>query len=67
MRAPVHCYGRAVLAPADGVVAAAKDTYVDTPIVEAGQADCSAPDVRGNYIILRHGQNEYDRLFGHSG
>ncbi|WP_242822945.1 M23 family metallopeptidase [Syntrophobotulus glycolicus] len=57
-----YCYKKTVLAPADGIVVAVKGKYYDTPIVEVGQADCAAPDVRGNHIIIRHSENEYSMI-----
>ena len=57
-----YCYGQAVLAPADGEVVELCQDYDDTPIAEEGQADCTCPDVRGNYVLIRHGRREYSLL-----
>ncbi len=52
------CYDKEVIAPADGIVVEiknnAKDSYVD-----GLKAYCDAHDLRGNYIIIDHGQNEF--------
>lgn len=57
-----YCYGSAVLAPADGVVAEVRQDFEDSPIVEEGQAACASSDLRGNYILIRHGRREYSLL-----
>lgn len=57
-----YCFKQEVLAPADGIVVEIKDCYKDTPIVEEGQADCAASDIRGNYIIIRHGKHEFSLI-----
>lgn len=54
-----YCYKRNVLSPADGIVVAAKDFYIDTPIAPIGTADCAAGDIRGNFIVIRHGDRQY--------
>lgn len=53
------CFTKNVLAPADGVVVSVVNHFPNTPIVEEGKADCSASDVRGNHIIIRHSKHEY--------
>lgn len=53
------CYGEPVLAAADGVVAEVKNLFEDTPVSEKAEAACSASDVRGNYIVIRHARREY--------
>lgn len=57
-----YCYGKEVLAPADGVVVLTKDSYEDTPITEPGQVDCAASDVRGNHVVIQHNKNEYSTV-----
>lgn len=57
-----YCYGKAILAPADGEVIEVKDVYPDSVILGKGQPDCSAKDIRGNYILIRHGEKEYGLL-----
>ena len=55
-------YKQSVLAPADGVVVEVFDSYENTPIVGIGKADCKAPDVRGNHILIQHAPNEYSTI-----
>jgi len=57
-----YCYGKEILAPADGEVVEAKDKYPDSVILDNGQADCAAKDIRGNYILIRHADKEYGLL-----
>lgn len=57
-----YCYGREVLAPADGVVIEVKNEYSDSLIAGNGQVDCSARDLRGNYLLIRHAKEEYSLL-----
>jgi len=53
-----HCYGKNILAIADGVVVAvrknAKDSFVD-----GLNAYCDSIDLRGNYIVIKHFDSEY--------
>lgn len=57
-----YCYGRPVLAPDDGVVVEMKDNFDDTPISNKPEAQCSASDIRGNYIVIKHAFNEYSTI-----
>ena len=41
------CYGKPVLAAADGIVIEIKNLFEDTPIPEKEEVDCHASDVRG--------------------
>ncbi|MBS3942847.1 MAG: M23 family metallopeptidase [Dethiobacter sp.] len=54
-----HCYGKDVLAPADGVVADVKDQYPDARTFGNGSVDHSVKDIRGNYVVIRHAEKEY--------
>ncbi len=60
--ADYYCYGKEVLAPADGVVIEAISDYPDSLILKSRQVDCSAHDIRGNYILIQHVQGEYSLL-----
>lgn len=60
--ADYHCYGKEVLAPADGEVIEAASGYSDSLILGNGQVDCSARDIRGNHILIRHNEGEYSLL-----
>lgn len=57
-----YCYGKEILAPADGEVVEVKDKYPDSVILESGEANCTARDIRGNYILIRHADREYSLL-----
>lgn len=60
--ASYYCYGKEILAPADGEVIEAVSHHPDSRIWGKGQADCSAGDIRGNYLLLRHAEGEYSLL-----
>ncbi len=57
-----YCYDKEVLAPADGEVVEVRDEYSDSLLLGNGQVDCSARDIRGNYILIRHADREYGLL-----
>lgn len=57
-----YCYGKEVLAPADGEVIEAVSGYSDSLILGNGRVDCSARDIRGNHILIRHSESEYSLL-----
>ncbi len=53
-------YGAPILAPAEGVVVEVRDDIRDWPIV--GTIDFTAPDIRGNFVVIQHAANEYSLL-----
>ena len=57
-----YCYGKEVLAPADGIVISVKDSFPDCRIMDHGQTDPDTPDIGGNRIILQHSPSEYSAL-----
>lgn len=57
-----YCYGKEVLAPADGLVVAVYDHFSDCRIIGAGRADPSASDIGGNRIVIQHGEAEFSTL-----
>ena len=57
-----YCYGREVLAPADGVVVAVYDRFDDCRIMGAGQTDKSTSDLGGNRIVIQHAEYEFSTL-----
>ncbi len=57
-----YCYGREILAPANGEVIETGTGCPDSRISGTGQVDCSARDIRGNYILIRHAEGEYSLL-----
>lgn len=60
--ADYYGYGQKILAPADGEVVEVRDKYPDSLLLGRGQVDCSARDIRGNYILIRHADKEYGLL-----
>lgn len=57
-----YCYDKKIFAPADGEVVEVRDKYPDSLVLGRGKVDCSAKDIRGNYIIIRHADKEYGLL-----
>lgn len=57
-----YCYGKDILAPADGVVVSAKNSFPDCRIMDDGQPDPDTPDIGGNRIIIKHSANEYSAI-----
>ncbi len=57
-----YCYGMDLLAPADGEVVEVRNESPDSLLLGHGKADCSARDIRGNYILIRHADKEYGLL-----
>lgn len=57
-----YCYGKKIIAPADGEVIEVGTGCPDSLILGNGQVDCSARDIRGNYILIRHEAKEYSLL-----
>ncbi|MCC0720555.1 M23 family metallopeptidase [Clostridioides sp. ZZV14-6105] len=56
------CYNQPVIAPADGIVVEIKNSFEDTPISNKVEVQCSASDIRGNYIVIKHTSNEYSTI-----
>lgn len=57
-----YCYGKDILAPADGTVVAVYDRFNDCRIMGGGQTDTSTPDLGGNRIVIRHAEREFSTL-----
>ena len=57
-----YCYGRDILAPADGMVVEICTGNPDTGITKNRTAFCHARDIRGNYILIHHAEQEYSLL-----
>ena len=57
-----YCYGKDVLAPADGIVVAVYDRFNDCRIVGGGQTDSAASDIGGNRIVIQHAEYEFSTL-----
>lgn len=56
-----YCYGREILAPADGFVVALYADAPDSPINKRRPV-CAANDLRGNFVLLNHGSGVYSLL-----
>lgn len=56
------CYNQAIVAPADGVIVELKDKFEDTPVSGKPEIQCTASDVRGNYIVIKHAEREYSTI-----
>ena len=57
-----YCYGKEVLSPADGIVIEVYNKAKDSNIMGNGKVDCNSKDIRGNYILINHSDNEYSML-----
>lgn len=57
-----YCYGRDILAPADGVVVKVAGRRPDSRVYGDGSVECRAGDIRGNFITIRHNENEYSTI-----
>lgn len=56
------CYGREVLAPADGVVVEVRSDCKDSNVLGDGKTDPFVKDIRGNYVLIRHAEDEFSCL-----
>ncbi len=56
------CYGEPILAPADGVIVAARDRCRDAPRPGTGWLDPLASHIAGNYVVIEHAEEEYSFL-----
>lgn len=57
-----YCYGKDILAPADGIVVSIENNFPDCRIMSDGRPDPDTPDIGGNRIIIRHSPNEYSAI-----
>lgn len=57
-----YCYGKDILAPADGVVTEVNDGNPNSKITTDRKDSCAAHDLRGNYVLIRHEKEEYSLL-----
>lgn len=57
-----YCYGMKIIAPADGVVVEISKSNRDCNIMGYGRVDQTAKDIRGNYIIIKHANDQYSLL-----
>ncbi|OAN44574.1 hypothetical protein A6A03_16270 [Chloroflexus islandicus] len=57
-------FGQPVLAAADGIVVAMRNDIRDDPRAGTGWIDVTTPDLRGNYVIIKHHEHAYT-LYAH--
>lgn len=57
-----YCYGKDILAPADGVVVSIKSNFPDSRIMDDGQPDSDISDMAGNRIVIKHSSKEYSTI-----
>lgn len=57
-----YCYGKEILAPADGIVVELRSDCLDSKIMGDGKVDPLVKDIRGNYIVIKHGEDEFSCL-----
>ena len=55
------CYNKEIIAPADGTVVKVRRKSKDT-FVDGMAAYCDSPDLRGNYIVIKHHEKEYSLI-----
>lgn len=56
------CYGKDVLAPADGEVVSLADGHPESKVYGDGSVECRAKDMRGNFITIKHQEKEFSTL-----
>lgn len=54
-----HCYGKPILAAADGTIVKVQDGIHDAPFVGYGIVDFLARSFTGNHVIIQHADREY--------
>lgn len=59
-----YCYGKEIVAVADGIVVKCRDGIRDAPFVGAYFLDFLALDLMGNHIIIKHSDDEFS-LYAH--
>jgi murein DD-endopeptidase MepM/ murein hydrolase activator NlpD len=57
-----YCYNKDILAPCEGTVLSIQDGYEESLIDGKGSSNCSAKDIRGNHILISHGDHEYSLI-----
>ncbi len=57
-----YSYKRDIIAPLDGIVVEICNKYPNTKIVKNRKIVCDVDDVRGNHIIIMHGNTEYSMI-----
>lgn len=59
-----YAFGKSILAAADGIVREVRDNIRDYHRAGTGWIDVKTPDIRGNYVVIKHGPNTYT-LYAH--
>ncbi|SES85921.1 M23 family metallopeptidase [Anaerobranca gottschalkii] len=54
-----YCYGEPIVAPADGQVVELKTNVADAKKPGTMLIDFLSKDIRGNYVIIKHAEDEY--------
>lgn len=57
-----YCYGKEILAPADGEVVSMADGHPESRVYGGGRIECRAKDIRGNFITLKHNEKEFSTI-----
>ncbi len=57
-----YSYKQNIICPRDGVVFDLVNLYDDTKIVDERKVICDVKDIRGNYILIKHDNNEYSLI-----
>lgn len=57
-----YCYGKDIIAPADGIIVELLDGNPDSGIALDGNIKNYSTDIRGNYLLIRHAEHEYSLL-----
>lgn len=57
-----YCFDREVFAPADGIVCEIRDGALDFPYPGKGWINVLTRDIRGNFVLIKHGPSEYSLL-----
>lgn len=57
-----YCYNDELIAPLDGIVIDIQNLYNDTRVLENRPVINDCPDPRGNYILIKHNNNEYSLI-----
>ncbi|GEA13848.1 hypothetical protein E308F_00880 [Moorella sp. E308F] len=57
-----YCYGKDILAPADGEIVSMADGHPESKVYGDGRAECRAKDIRGNFITLKHNEKEFSTI-----
>lgn len=56
-----YCYGKDIIAPADGVVVKISNKHKDSR-VNGAKAYCDTWDIRGNFIVIQHARQEFSTI-----